>query len=62
MRHSQFLVAGLLALTTLSFTACSSSDDDVDKPIIEQPLHVADAARYKVTTFGSAWKSIELSE
>ena len=53
MRHSQFLVAGLLALTTLSFTACSSSDDDVDKPIIEQPSHVADAARYKVTTFGS---------
>ena len=62
MRHSQFLVAGLLALTTLSFTACSSSDDDVEKPIIEQPSHVADAARYKVTTFGSVWKSIELSE
>lgn len=63
MRYSKFLVTGFLALMALSFTACSSSDDDgKDWGKIEQPAHIADAARYKVTTIGSKWKSVELTE
>ena len=50
MRHSKFLVVSLLALMTLSFTACSSSDDDGGKGKIERPKYLSDAARYKITT------------
>ena len=47
---------------TLSFTACSSSDDDGGKGKIERPKYLSDAARYKITTQGSTWKSLELTE
>ncbi len=62
MRLSKFLVVSLLALMTLSFTACSSSDDDGGKGKIERPKYLSDAARYKITTQGSTWKSLELTE
>ena len=62
MRHSKFLVVSLLALMTLSFTACSSSDDNGGKGKIERPKYLSDAARYKITTQGSTWKSLELTE